>query len=283
VMTIAFYLDQYKKAWITLKRNPILLVPDIIFFAAFLIFGYLALTMSGVFPLFEELSKVAEMIDSTEQAEHMVKNILTPFIKENTARLFSAFLFFIISTFVVGTTAAGAKYGMIKTVLANKTPTVRAAWKISKTYFWKIIGVKILTFLLFTGAIFIAAILMATVGGIHAAINIILFILLIFVLVAVFLGIYVRFPILFKKDLSPKQTIINSLKFFKTHKLFVITIVLIIYATFVIVELITKGLSALGVQFTPIIASFVVIVILLITHMFTTIYLFQTFEYYKKR
>ncbi len=268
------YLEQYKKSFYSLIRNPIVLVPDIsvVVIAIFLTLG--ALSITGIPSLLNQAAAI--------EAESELPALFSSFIKTNIVKLSVTIISFLFAMFVIGTGTIAMRFSIINDITKNKKPTIRDAWVSSRKYFWRIVGIRVLTFLIYA-ACFVAAMLvfalLFAVTKVGAAV-IALIVLVVALLIAT-LGQYMKFPLLYKKNLSASQAIASSFRFFFANKCFVISIIAIIVLTLVVLQSIinivgaVSGVFSLGIKFIG-------GIVLLIATVFTTLYLFQTFEHYKK-
>lgn len=275
MIIIGFYREHYKKALLNLWKHPILLVPDIVY--AFLALGGgIALVQGlGIFSLVKEMAAIEE----TQRAF----SLLYTFLGENLIKLVVSVLLFFLVLFVTGATATATKLAMIRSMLKNKEPSLKEGFQASRKYFWKIIGVRILTFLLY-GATLLAGLLMAGVMlPLHKPTGILMGIAVMGILSGVlFLSFFFRFPLLYEKNLSAAQTLKESYDFFKANKRFTIMVAVILAIT---VAVIRQFLSVVGTLLTSPSPFFIAIagVVSIWISLFTLVYTFQAFEHVKAK
>ena len=276
MITISFYTENYKKAFSHLKKNPVLLTPDIFFLIFTAITGYITLIITDILPFLKSLSAIK---DSPEN----IIDLTTIFFQNNLPQLITAMTIFFFATFIVGAGTTALKFTMIREVLSKKKITLKKSFTKSRAYFWRIISVRILTFLLYTASLIIGMIIFALLFQINDSMaTAVTAIFLLASVLLIFFSIYVRFPMMYKKKLPPTKAITLSYHFFRKNKSFVIKIAIIMYLTMILIKYLLSFLDKINTSITPII-SIITLLILLITNVFITVFLFQAFEKHKTK
>ncbi len=265
------YLEQYKKAFSHLIRHPILFAPDIFFFIIAAIMGVRAVFATGIIPFFQNFSI---------QTPQEMMDVFAIFIEENIGKLLATVITFLIATFFVGAGTLTLKYTMIRDMLSKKKPSLSGALVISRHYFWKIIGVRIFTFLIYSASALISLLILGILRPIHqGTATAVTFLFILVSTIAISLSLYTKYPLLFKKNLSPLASIVSSYNFFKTNKSFIIIVAVIIAMTRGGLQSLANLLIQIGIIIPPLVI--IAALLILIAKVFADVYLFQVVESYK--
>jgi len=193
-MCINYYLEQYRKSFYSLIKNPIVLVPDISLLVIGIFFTFGALSITGIPSL---LSQAAAIATKSE-----LSAFFSSFIKTNIVKLSITVIAFLFTMFIIGTGTIAVKLSMIHDISKNKKPTIMGAWISSRKYFWRIIGIRILVFLAYLVSLIIGIIILGVLSFVHEILAVILALLSIILLsIIIMLGFYMRYPILYSKKM----------------------------------------------------------------------------------
>ena len=209
--------------------------------------------------------------------------LMSVFLQENVARLIVTIFIFIFALFIIGTGFTAVKLAMVRDLTSNKQLSLRQGWITSKKYFWKIVGIRVLVFLIFLVAILASMIVFGILNPLikTAAIPIAMIIAVLLFLV-ISLSLFFRLPILYKKNLSPSQVLAASYRFFKANKRFTILVVFgVSFTMFIANQAVNMILTLLRLP-SPILVVATGLAGIWIG-MLTLIYTFFTFEKYKAR
>lgn len=270
---ISIYHEHYKKSLTGLLRNPVLLAPDIIFSLIAIAAGILVLKMLGVLSLFQEISGLEDSA--------MAIPLVYSFLKENIIKLIFSMALFFIGAFIIGTTLSATKFAMVHDFVSNKKPSFKKGFIDSKKYFWRIVGIKILTLLTYLIATLASLIIFGVFTPMNktAAMGIAIIIGTILYLI-VQLSLFFRFPILYKKDVSSYETMKTSYRFFKENKKFTLIVACIVAITLLVVNQLFRFIFVVLKIPNLLLFTFTGIIGILVT-MFTIIYIFSVFEKYR--
>ncbi|MEK6839390.1 MAG: hypothetical protein AABX72_00465 [Nanoarchaeota archaeon] len=272
---ISIYREQYKNSFASLLKHPILLAPDIIFSLLSVGVAIFVLKALGVLAL---LTEISGMEDSA-----MVIPLVYTFLKENIIKLLFSVVLFFMGTFVVGTTLSGTKFAMVRDLISNKKPSFKKGLADSKKYFWRIIGIKILTVFAYIVGTLASVIIFGVFTPINQKVAIGIALVLGTILYLVIqLSLFFKFPILYKKNTSSYETIKMSYHFFKANKKFTLVVACIVAVTLLVINQIFKLIFVL--LKTPSVFLFTLTGIIgILATMFTIIYTFSVFEKYKSK
>lgn len=277
-------IKEVKKAFWNLYKNPTLFIPDLVFIFLTWIAFQLLLPYSGI----------QTLIEAGENA--FTNEILSVFYQNHFMKFIITLLIFTFVTFIFGVVYQIIKYNMIKEVIKNRKANLFLSWQRRKTYFWKVVYLKIYVFLL-------SAIVSILIGGMGALTyfivslfssntliisSYIIAVISLIMIILVRIGILFRYPALFLKKEKPLNALKISFKLFKKKPKFVIGVWLIMIAVTLAFTLITIILHAfdsalqltLGnfAVFTSIIFGALFILLELIPILWADLFLFSIFS-----
>jgi hypothetical protein len=283
VILIGIYLEQYKKAWRSLRQHKILFLPDLLSFLAILLLGWLAVSLSGLFPLISQVPSL--------QTEEQASKVITAFIGQNFGELIVSIIGFCIAAFVVGSGMLAAKFGLIRQILSKKQPTSDIAWTWGRAFFWKVVRMRLGVFLLYLGSVVVCGILFALLQFVHQVFAAVITMLAIIILTALLLlGLFMRYPALYKKNMSVSEAIKTSYSFFIKNKQCVVMTAFIIAVTtlvvkqiFEVIMTISLSVSGKGAAIVAVIMSVLMLLVMMGARIFGDLYTFQIYEHYKAK
>lgn len=242
----------FKNSWNILLKKPVLMVPDLIFLIIGAILGYSLLNISGILEIFNPL-----------MAGEISDEVIKTFFTDNFVKLIISFSIFIITTFLFGASLVSFKYHLLKKATENSRIYFIKDFKESqKNNLWKVIGMKIIEFVIIViGSAIIGALLTLVnyftnneLGSLIMSI-LILTVSIIFALIFKLALLY-RYPVLFYTNTSVWKAIKESALIFKKNKKRVFLVFLILFGvnlSFAIIELtgnslvnITKNIAVLS-------------------------------------
>src|SRR3989338_7448782 len=109
------YSRLFKDSWNGLRKNLILLVPDLLLIFGFLIFSALFLILISSFPGF---SKFSDIISATNMEQ--IKELILGFIQLNPLKILVSVLLFLAAVIFYGVTTNVWKFNMMKDVVNKK-------------------------------------------------------------------------------------------------------------------------------------------------------------------
>lgn len=183
-----------------------LIVPDILFF----VIGAILLVAFGSYTGLSSLPP-SQLYDHLENS---------------LAEFFVSLALLLIVGFVIGARLKAFKLQMILNSINEKTKGIIESYKESKKYFWKVIGLKIISFITLLIGVCIAIIFYMALQRLNEFVAVIFGIAVIF---AVALSLFFRDAALFRDDLSPAPAIKESFKVFSRNKFMVLFIALFIF------------------------------------------------------
>ncbi len=265
-------INNVKRGFNIILKNPRLLLPDIILLISIIIFSGLFVFISGVYTIifsanFEE--SLRQLISNTPE---LTKVLITLAV----AALLS---------FIVGISTTALKYELIKNIVSNKKITFMKAFSNSNAYFLPILSLKIATFIIYLIPLLILVLIVALFKS--TVLSAILIVLLLSLYIILTLAFLFRYPILFLKTKKTKEILLDSYKFFKQKKAYSLLIVLSILIVSIILSLITTILEFLltfaqniGIIFTILSVLFIIIRILvnIITSVWVSIFIFISYK-----
>ncbi len=190
------YWNAFKDSWKRLFRNPILLLPDFIFFIFFVIGGYSILKSFGILDIFIE--------KNTEQLIALLSNF------NQLMGLMVSVVIFVIVSFFLGASTLSWKYAMIRNKILNKKNSLWNDFKEGHKKIKSVIFMKILIFAIAVLALFIGILLVASgkYFGNYLPSLIVVAILEMIFFILFYVFIFFRYPIMFFKNYNA----VNSLK-----------------------------------------------------------------------
>jgi len=225
---------------------------------------YLIFFLTGIFSEIQAISIMA-------QAEQQF--LLEQFIQSNFAKLFTSIGVFILATFFFGASMNSFKLTFIKNAILNKKKSVSENFKESKKFYWRLISVKILTFLIIIISLIILIILLAILEKIIPyGLSVKLAIAAILV-VLIYLSIFFRNAILFIKNTKSVEAIKKSISFFKKNFIYTIFIIIFILVVNIVWMWISKKFPAQNNILTGI-----YVIIFLAISLWTDLFTFNTYH-----
>ena len=265
-------INNIKRGFDILIKNPRLLLPDIILLIFILIFSGLFVFISGVYTIIFSVNFEESLRSLISNTPELMKVLLTLAV----AALLS---------FITGITTSALKYELIKNIFVNKKITFMKAFSNSKYYFLPILYLKIATFIIYIIPLLILVLLVALFKStILAAILIGLLLILYIILTLAFLF---RYPILFLKTKKTKEILLASYNYFKQKKAYSLLLVLSIFIVSLILSLFTTILNILlafaqnlGIVFTILFILYVIIRILvnMVTSVWVSVFIFISYK-----
>ena len=137
------YSRLFKDSWNGLRKNLILLIPDLLLISGFLIFSGLFLILISSFPGFERFSDITSAVNMEQ-----VRESILSFIKLNPLRILFSALLFLAAVIFYGATTNVWKFNMMKDVATKKKADLRKAFKEIKEFYWKFIGINLIIILI---------------------------------------------------------------------------------------------------------------------------------------
>lgn len=205
----------------SLKNNLILFLPSLLFYLFTLIFGMVILFLFGM-PLVEIITKTAIQTEIANQLKEHLSNF------GNIVKLVTSAVLFIIVTFFLGASIKAIELNMFKDVIKKGKTSLKNAMNNVFRYYWKIIGVKIVLFLIST--LFMAVIGLLSLLGIillgsklMLALSPVLLIILVLFFVYIRLWFFFIYPIIVFDNKSLNNSIRHAHKYLRknlSHTLF---------------------------------------------------------------
>ena len=244
-------INEIKKSLKQIKLK--LLVPDIIF----LIISFILLT------IFTNYTGIAGLSEKE----------LTLSISNNFKQFLISISTFLIIGFFIGARLKSFKLMMILNAVESKKNKILDSYKKSKKFYWRIIHLKILSFLIFLIAFIAAIVIYSLIETIFTKLALAIVILIFLILV---LSLFFREAALFQKDIDPIQSIFNSFNTFKNNKFPVLTIVIIVF-------LINLGIAAMSniVSYEWLLPAYMLIVLLISA--WSYLFIFNTYKLLNKK
>tara|TARA_Y100000310_G_C20603594_1_gene774334 strand:- start:290 stop:1075 length:786 start_codon:yes stop_codon:yes gene_type:complete len=178
-------------------------------------------SITNLIPQMEILSKLTE----SEQTLQLNK-----FVAENLTKIVISTGLFILISFFFGASMASFKFTLFKEAVQQKKRKLIETFKESKKFYWRLVKLRILTFLIFLIALIVATVVLSLLNALLNAITSqkILTVLSILLLAPIFLSIYFRNAALYLDNLTSTKSLKQSGSFFLKNKTKVTLIVLII-------------------------------------------------------
>jgi len=213
-----------KKSYQFIRKNPILLVPDLVLTVLSSLLLYLAYTYAGI----------RDVIATLQSAEkEIVAQVLRDYFAQNLINFVLAIVLLVFVTFFFGVGVDIIRYQLVQQAISNKKPSIGKAWKEKRSYFWNIVLLRILLFIV--GLVAVAVVLLLgglsytlvglflndRIAGIVAAIFTVL--LGGALLLVLSFSFFFRYPIMFTKNVkSAYQVLKESYAFFRQQRSYVI-------------------------------------------------------------
>lgn len=223
-----------------------LIFPDILFFI-------ISLFLLG---LFTRVTGLINLSPETVEAE------LEQFVIANFGSLISSLVIFVLVAFFIGAGLKAFKLNMVLEAMKGKDFKLWNAFKGSHKFYWRVIGLKILSFAVLAIAFVLAIIIYILLRNILEPLAMALAILLMFYVV---LALLLREAALFQKNSNSLDAIKNSIKTFSKNRLLILALLVIIlvvnFAAALLNEMFTLTPGFLG----TLISTFFLMIVLLIS------------------
>lgn len=234
-----------KKSYQFIRKNPILLVPDLVLAALSSLLLYLAYTYAGI-------SDIIATLQSAEK--EIVVQVLRDYFAQNFIQFFLALVLFVFVTFFFGVGIEILRYQLVQQAISNKKPSIGNAWKEKRSYFWNIVLIRILFFVVCLVAFVVVLLfggLSYTIGSMFLNDRITVIVAAIFTVLlggSLFLflsfSFLFRYPIMFTKNVkSAYQALKESYAFFRQQRSYVIVTWLVLLCLSIISVLINAVLN----------------------------------------
>lgn len=241
---INIYRSEIKKSLKQLRLK--IIFPDILFFV-------ISLFLLGLF------TRVTGLTDISPE---LLEAGLEQYVAANLGGLIGSLFVFVLIAFFIGAGLKAFKLKMIIEAMKGKDFNMWKAFKDSHRFYWRIIGLKILSFVILLVG-FIAAIIIFLL--LRNVLEFLAGILAVILLLYVVLALLLKEAALFQKDVNAADAIANSFKTFNKHKMLIFGLLVIVlavnFAAAILEGLFPQSPGALGV----IISTIFLLIILLIS------------------
>ncbi|MAG47979.1 hypothetical protein CL617_05210 [archaeon] len=262
------YWIAFRDSWKRLWKNPILILPDLLYYLFLVVVGYFILRNFGIIDFFQNYD--------IDQIQLLLYNF------SNLFGLIVSIAIFAIGAFFIGVGALAWKYYMISNVIENRKLSFFKDFLDSGKKVRSIIFLKILIFAISIIVIFLGLSLVGIgryFGNVTPSLVIVTILEMIFFLLF-FVGIYFRYPILFIKELSAMEAFKESFKLAKKRYD-------VIIVTFFIAVVVSIALSSILNIFSFIniilLTQAISIIVNLISGVWGDLFLFQIFHKIKNK
>ena len=249
------YGDFFKESWRRLFKNLELFVPDVIFYVVSGIVALLIINQLGLSDLF-----VAG--DSLLQSKEALVNFLSTLSPSFILSAIFYFILFVIVTFIVGSGTDVAKYNMMTDVLLKKKINfIRSLTGGAKKFFWRYVGMKILTSVMVLLSLFVLYLIYALVAGGNTLVSLVLITLI----VMIFFGLWFYFlvPILFLKDIGLNPLFVEGFMLLKKKLSVIVLTFLTIFGVGLAVSIIFEIFDMLFKSFLPLLLINIIVAIII--------------------
>src|SRR3989344_1001774 len=203
-----------KKSWKVIFHHLDLFLPDVFSVVLTFILALIALAMSGIHP--GALTSLANSSPDPLTLFNFINDVFIP----NSLKIFLGVVFFIVTTFFFGTSLLVTKYKMFKDLLQNKKKVsfFQSFIPANEHYYWRILGLKILVFLIFF-FVFLILSLLALVFALASPLLAVILLLLLFLagFIYLWLMLFFIFPIAVLDDASPGVALSKSFSYSTKH------------------------------------------------------------------
>jgi len=254
-----------------LRRNSILFLPEVVYFLFLSISIAVAVAFTGILPVLQSIA---------DQPDIVIEEALLNFFADNAAKIFATFIVFFFANFVVGSSLEAMKLGLVAAIIKKKKADF-ALLLASRRYTFKIIGVRLLQFILYMASIVIGVVAFLLLYklnpqlafGVGTAVSVAGFFV-------IYLSLFYTYPYLYLKNLRAADSLKESNKYFMKNKKMVLKIALTSFAVILLVNILMAVLDKVTMEKASFVFS-------LLSYFVITIYMplfvFHTFEGKTKR
>lgn len=219
---------------------------------------------SGFLDLSKELASLGAELDKLAAS-----SIIKTFLQTNLSAIIISFAMFFVVTFLFGAGVKSIKYGMILDVIKKKPLYLKSSLS-HKKHYWKIVLIKLYTFILYFVLVLAASIIFliisqplgTTIGSIVS--------LILFILGNIFLYVhlYFRYACYFSSNLNAKGAMKESYDLFQRKKKLVIWTIMVVALTSIILRIPLELLLKIDIIFFDIIAAALILVVYIWSDLF---------------
>jgi hypothetical protein len=241
---INIYKDEIKKSLNQLRLK--LIFPDILFFIV-------SLLLLGMFTRITGLANIAP---------EALETGLESYVAANFGSLVGSLFVFVLVAFFIGAGLKAFKLKMIIEAMKGKEFNMWKAFQDSHKFYWRVIGLKILSLVILLIGFVAAIIIYLLLRNLFEVLAMVLAVLL---LIYIVLALLLKEAALFQKNLNAADAIKNSFKTFSKNRMLVfglLVIVLIVnFAAAILEGLFPESTGAMGI----IISTVFLLIVLLIS------------------
>ena len=247
-----------KKSWYDIKKNFSLIVPDIVFTFFSLLVLVLGAVGSGLASL---VMKWVSLEGTADLFEVIQADLLASLNTLVTTAIIVALVLFVTNAKV-----RAIKLGMIHDIIKKKKPSLRKTFSYIRTYFWRLLGLQIITTLIITGLV---AVGIYAIFGLGATLGVWAVLVFLLVILAGFIIYFVLFfsrAALVMNNLGAIDAIKHSRLVFWKHKGFVVQTWLLVIAISILVSIVAELVNL--IPFVNVLSIFIYLVLGIWTSMF---------------
>lgn len=223
-----------------------LILPDLLFFILGLI----------LIATFANISGLADATPDTLESE------IEAYVTQNFGSLIGSLTAFILIAFFIGAGLKAFKLRMILEAMKGKDFKLSKIFKDSHRFYWRVIVIKILTFLILLGALILSLFAFSLFARVH---ELIAWVVATLIMLYFIMALMLKEASLFQKNKSALESIVDSFKTFKKNKFAVVSLLAIILLVNLIFSLVKEFFPESTTLFGTILSMFYLVVVLLIS------------------
>lgn len=272
------------QGWKQLRAHPLVFVPDLLFLFLTTLFGLLLFFSFGIddivnnAPAFPDISTLS----GTNPEELFVDGQdPTAYIEMHFPTVLKALLLFILGVFLLSSFGAAMKYPLLHAIMANKKVSFSDLFRFGRASFWPMVGLRLMIFVLYLFALAGSAMIFILLFPVNKSLAFVFAAIVALGLVVFFLlGLYFRYPLFCHHKTGVFSTIKHSFSFFRTHKMFVLRVAMMIGILFFLCRALFTFVSQWSFMVSLGVLQFIVFFVL---DLWMNLYLFSAYTLYEKK
>ncbi len=208
------YINNFIYSINALKKNPVIYIPDLIYFVATALLSLLFLHFNGLTTIFNSFTSFNEQIREIASSSSLLSRLI-----------FSLFILLIINL-LVGWGTVTSRFAMIKAVVEKKKFTFKNITREDTKYLFLVLGLKATFLLIYV----VPALILFGLGFLFNNLIFILLILFLFYLIITRFLFLFSYSILFLGNVrNPFKVIDHAVNYFRANKLHCIIVGLFVF------------------------------------------------------
>lgn len=241
------YENLVKDSWVSLRKNPVLLVPGIIMFFLSMLFVLFYISVSGIMDMI--VNNPGILFNKS-----MFESSLSILLLDNPLRTFISSIIYALLVVLSDAFFITIKYGMIKEVIKGKKPSLKEGMLFGIKNYISLLGASVVSMVILLVPLLLAALLvykMIISTGFYMSLTgflIIIFITIIGLVYAVYIvfRLLYLFPVMFIEEKGPFESVKKDFHYVKANITHTLMSWLIVLGVLVAYSIIRNPMKIIG-------------------------------------